>query len=134
MAFELPAASQENMCAALKRLGCIAVGKERQEWVSCRNCGLRYHSACSGLGKKRGEFVCCLGLLAKEQIERDINAIRHHFPDIARQVPSSLFPIPLSLAINISLLKLNFSNILTFSSRLLIIHFAISKTHISLQY
>ncbi|XP_065068084.1 uncharacterized protein LOC135693500 isoform X2 [Rhopilema esculentum] len=52
MAFEVPAASQENMCAALKRLDCIAVVKERQEWVSCRNCGLRYHSACSRLGRK----------------------------------------------------------------------------------
>eukprot|EP00794_Sanderia_malayensis_P010518 gene10518-11622_t len=65
----------------IKRLGCHAVGDEREEWVNCANCSLHYHAACSGILEKRGKFICCLNEKARGDIMRDINSIKDFFPE-----------------------------------------------------
>ncbi len=84
MTEELPPATHIKFCAAMKRLGCHAAGKEKDEWISCKNCHLFFHAACAGIAEKRQEFVCCLDVDARDAIISDINAIRDFFPQSTR--------------------------------------------------
>eukprot|EP00794_Sanderia_malayensis_P020719 gene20719-22753_t len=78
---ELPRTKPSKRCAASKRLGCHAVGDEREEWVNCANCSLHYHATCSGILEKRGTFICCLNKKARGDIMRDINSIKDFSPE-----------------------------------------------------